>query len=92
MLSDYFRHLKEVSSIDLDEIDFLDDATNVYRTNEFIVRQHITFVSNGVGTTRLMSEDIFYLRTELRDYYYDELFENEGKRIHSAMSVRSYIE
>ena len=92
MVGKMFKQLCEECDFDLDEVDFLENATNVYRTNEFIVSQHISFVSDGVGVTRLMSNDTFYCRTHERDYYYDELFDNEGKRIRATMSVRTYIE
>lgn len=92
MVSKMFKQLCEECDFDLDEVDFLENATNVYRTNEFIVSQHISYISDGLGMARIMSEDTFYARTEERDFYYDELFDNDGKRIHSAMSSRTYIE
>ena len=59
MVGKMFKQLCEECDFDLDEVDFLENATNVYRTNEFIVSQHISFVSDGVGVTRLMSDDTF---------------------------------
>ena len=92
MIGKMFKHLGDACGVDLDDVDFLDNATNVYRTEEFIVSQHITFCSDGLGSTRILSEDTYYSRTKLRDLLYDKLFENDGKRIHSAMYVRTYIE
>lgn len=76
----------------LDGVDFLDEATNVYRTEEFIVKQHISYVTDIDGRTRIMSDDTYYYRTKARDRIYDELFLTEGKRIRSAMYVRAYTE
>lgn len=92
MISEAFEGLCEVCGIDIDDVDFLDNATNVYRTEEFIVSQHICFSSDGPGTTRILSEDTYYRRTKLRDLLYEKLFENDGKRLHSSMFVRTYIE
>lgn len=92
MVSKMFKQFCEDLDLDIEDYDFMKNATNVYRTNEYIVSQHISFVSDGVGVTRLMSDDTFYCRTHERDYYYDELFDNEGKRIRATMSVRTYIE
>ena len=78
--------------MNLDEIDFLKDATNVYRTEEFIVSQHIDFCTGGVGIARIISEDTYYARTKQRNSLYEKLFSDDGKRIRSSMFVRTYIE
>ncbi len=92
MIGKNFKHLEEACGIELDDVDFLNNATNVYRTEGFIVSQHISFCADGLGTTRILSEDTFYCRTKLRDMIYDKLFDDDGKRIRSAMFVRTYIE
>lgn len=92
MIGKIFKHSEDVCDVDLDDVDFLKNATNVYRTEEFIVSQHITFCADGLGATRILSEDTFYSRTKLRDMLYEKLFESDGKRIRSAMFVRTYIE
>lgn len=92
MISKMFNQFPKDCDIDLKDIDFLDNATNLYRTEEFIVCQHICFSSDGLGITRILSEDKFFRRTKVRDMFYEKLFENDGKRIHSAMFVRTYIE
>ena len=92
MIGKKLKHLGKDCGVRLDEVDFLSNATNVYRTKEFIVSQHITFCADGLGTTRILSEDTFYSRTKLRDLLYEKLFDSNGKRIHSAMHVRTYIE
>lgn len=92
MISEEFEGLCKVCGVDIDDVDFLDNATNVYRTEEFIVSQRICFSSNGLGTTRILSEDTYYSRTKLRDLLYEKLFEDDGKRLRSSMFVRTYIE
>ncbi len=93
MISEGFEGLCEICGVDIDDVDFVnEDTTNVYRTDEFIVSQHICFSSDGLGTTRILSEDTYYCRTKLRDLLYEKLFENDGRRLHSSMFVRTYIE
>ncbi len=92
MIGKNLKCLINMCDMNLDEIDFLNDATNVYRTEEYIVSQHITFCTGGLGVARLLSEDTFYSRTKKRDSQYEKLFVSDGKRIHSSMSVRTYIE
>lgn len=92
MIGKEIKHLLNAFDMNLDEVDFLSNATNVYRTEEFIVSQHITFCTGGLGVARLLSEDTFYIRTKKRDMQYEKLFTGNGKRIHSAMFVRTYIE
>lgn len=92
MISEELKGLCKFCGVDIDDVDFLDNATNIYRTEEFIVSQHICFSSDGRGATRILSEDTYYCRTKLRDLLYEKLFENNGKRLHSSMFVRTYIE
>ncbi len=93
MISEEFEGLCEICGVDIDDVDFVnEDTTNVYRTEEFIVSQHICFSSDGLGTTRILSEDTYYYRTKLRDLLYEKLFVNDGKRVHASMFVRTYIE
>lgn len=74
--------------------DFLVDATNVYRTREYIVRQEIVLRNDEPGTY-LFSRDTYFLRTAKRDREFEELFADRadlnGKRIKTAMYVRTYI-
>ena len=46
--------------------EFLVDATNVYRTREYIVRQQIT-LHDGVLGSYLLSRDTYYSCTPQRD-------------------------
>lgn len=89
MISEEFEGLCEICDVDVDFVN--EDTTNVYRTEEFIVSQHICFSSDSLGTTRILSEDTYYSRTKLRDLLYEKLFTSDGKRLHSSMFVRTYI-
>lgn len=92
MIGKMFKQFVKDCNIKLDSVDFLENATNVYRTEEFIVKQHLVYIAEALGITRILSEDTYYRRTKKRDTLYEQIFENEGKRIHSAMFVRTYIE
>ena len=35
------------------DMDFIDGADNVYRTDEYIVKQQISFLESDVGTARI---------------------------------------
>ena len=92
MIGKNFKRLMNMCDMSLDEIDFMKNATNVYRTEEFIVSQHIDFCTCGVGIARIISEDTYYARTKQRNSLYEKLFSDDGKRIRSSMFVRTYIE
>lgn len=93
MLTGEYEYLKEkYDSKSLDKIGFLDGATNVYRTKDFIVKQAVGFCSDGgIHPVKSVSCDTYYYRTPLLDRLYDKLFDHEGKRIQSAMYTRTYI-
>ena len=71
------------------------EATNVYRTKNYIVRQLIAIKKNGVLENYILSQDIFYLRTPERDNLYNSMFwrkDNiDGKRMVATVSVRKYV-
>jgi len=49
----------------LDEIDFLDNANNIYETKTYLVRQEVSIeIINGI--TVVYSRDTFYAKTSLR--------------------------
>lgn len=77
--------------------DFLiKDATNVYRTNEYIVSQELSLMTNEAGMTIAFSNDTYFRRTLERDLEYELIFANKkrknGKRIPSMAYTRTYIE
>lgn len=77
--------------------ELLKNATNIYRTENYIVKQQIS-VSNVVdGNTVMISDDIFYFRTPVRDRMFEKIFESSrrnlnGKRIKTALQTRQYVE
>lgn len=77
-------------------MEFLDDADNVYRTKEFIVRQCVTFCVDDEGNNLLLSEDTYFARTPARDADYEFAFKLrkrlDGKRIRSASYTRQYVD
>ena len=74
------------------------NADNIYRTKDYIVKQKIiTSFSETTMITRLVSEDVYYLRTAQRDAEYNFIFadrkrEINGKRIRTSMFTRKYID
>lgn len=93
MVFQNFKDLCDAFDIDIEDVDFInEDTTNIYRTDEFIVSQHLAFCGDGFGSTSILSEDTFYYRTKLRDMIYEKLFSDDGKRLRSSMFVRTYIE
>ena len=78
------------------DLDFLDGADNVYRTENFIVKQQISFLESDVGTSMVLSDDTYYLRTSQRDAEYEFAFQGKaninGKRLKSASYTRKYVD
>ena len=76
--------------------EFMINADNVYRTNEFIVRQSIIVQADKIENTAIISYDTYYRRTRVRDFEYEIIFAErqdiEGKRLPSNMYVRRYKE
>lgn len=89
---------KKAKNIDTVTIDFVNNADNVYRTREYIVKQQIsTSVNKKSLITHLISEDTYYLRTPKRDVEYNIIFKVrgkniDGKRIRSTMYTRKYVD
>ena len=83
-------------STDDDLPDFLVRATNVYRTDYYIVRQQVMYKNDALLGAYLCSKDTFFCRTPERDRLYALAFpkreEVDGKRIRTLMYVRKYID
>ena len=81
---------------DDDMPEFLERATNVYRTDCYIVRQQILYKNDPIFGGYMCSCDTFFYRTPLRDRQYALAFpkraEGNGKRIRTLMYVRKYID
>ncbi len=78
------------------KFNFMDDATNVYRTKHYIVKQCITIQKDSVLGNSVISHDTYYKRTMFRDKKYEYAFRNkifvDGKRMPSTAYTRKYID
>lgn len=76
--------------------DFLVNATNVYRTNGYIVRQELLLHDDEEQGTHLFSRDTYFLCTPKRVREYEEVFADRhdlnGRRIKATMYVRKYVD
>lgn len=76
--------------------EFLKDASNVYRTRYYIVKQEIGLMSSVTNDNVLISNDTFYLRTPKRDAEYERIFRYKthlnGKRLPSSTYTRKYVD
>ena len=77
-------------------VDFLQNADNVYRTAEYIVKQRISTCLDANCCGVIISDDMYYLRTPERDTVYDEFFnfrdaDIDGKRMKAGMYRRQYV-
>ena len=77
-------------------MDFMVNASNVYRTKDFIVKQEIHIGTDGYDTNQVVSVDTYYKRTQEREIAYKALFKDRkrinGKRLPSTMFTRTYVE
>ncbi len=78
------------------EPDFMEDAMNVYRTENYIVKQVFGVKYSDVENTAIISYDTYYLRTVERDEDYEDIFWErkhiDGKRVPSTMYTRKYVD
>ena len=76
--------------------DFAIEASNVYRTKHFIVRQQLAYSKSELFGGLICSHDTYYLRTHERDLEYEDFFfdrlDLDGKRIPALMYSRKYID
>ena len=76
--------------------DFLEDATNIYRTKNYIVKQCIDIQTHYELNNVIASQDTFYRRTKARDKTYEKCFIDKqninGKRLKTSMSSRTYVD
>ena len=75
---------------------FLDDATNVYLTKNFIVKQEIIIEEVGRHEPAIISFDTYLKRNPERDFAfrlcYRERENIRGKRLPSNIYTRTYID
>lgn len=73
----------------------LRDATNVYRTAEYIVKQVVAIKHDERQNTVFVSYDTYYYRTPDRDRTYERLLRKrvnvDGRRLSTSMYSRVYI-
>ncbi len=76
--------------------DFIIDATNVYRTKKYIVKQNLYMDYDINNSSILFSQDIYYLRNKKIDRLFDLIFQDrqhlDGKRVRSTSYSRKYIQ
>lgn len=76
--------------------DFIIDATNVYRTKKYIVKQNLYMDYDINNSSILFSQDIYYLRNKKIDRLFDLIFQArqhlDGKRVRSTSYSRKYIQ
>lgn len=78
-------------------VDYMMDADNVYRTQNYIVCQKVSLCRSGKGNTLLLSEDTYLLRTQKRDAEYELVYKVRGqkingKRMRSGTYTRKYVD
>ncbi len=75
---------------------FVKNATNVYRTKDFIVKQVIVIQYDSREAGNVLSHDTYYKRTPARDCQYEYLFSERhilnGKRLPSTAYTRHYVD
>ena len=75
--------------------EFLVDATNVYRTKGYIVKQQIMLHDSEFGSY-LLSRDTYYRCTDKRGREFEDVFAYRininGKRMPTSMHIRKYID
>lgn len=78
-----------------DNIRFIEEAINVYRTSQFIVVQNIGIMLDDLEDNTMFSFDTYYTRNKKRDREYEQVFKNrkhiDGKRIRTTMYARTYV-
>ena len=71
------------------------DATNVYRTKHFIIKQIVVIDCNEKIDSGIFSQDTFIARTKYRDKEYEKIFSQRlninGKRMPTNMCARRYV-
>ena len=74
--------------------EFMKEASNVYRTPCYIVRQRLGILFNDEESNELISRDTYFPRTPERDAEYEATFHKrikiDGKRIRVNVTAREY--
>lgn len=71
------------------------DATNVYRTNKYIIKQCIVVGYHDKLDNCVVSHDTYYIRNHLRDKLYETYYKSKqninGKRLPSTSQLKRYV-
>lgn len=74
----------------------LADATNVYRTNHYIVKQIVVIDCHEEIDSGIFSQDTFIKRSKSRDKEYEQIYKQRfninGKRMPTNMFARRYVD
>ena len=74
----------------------LADATNVYRTKHFIIKQIVVIDCNEKIDSAIFSQDTFIKRNKSRDKEYEKMYGERmninGKRMPTNMCARRYVD
>lgn len=77
-------------------LEMLQIATNVYRTENYIVCQIVGLKRDPELDSAAISQDAYFARTQARDRLYEDVFEEriniDGRRIPTTMYSRKYID
>ena len=72
--------------------EFLENATNVYRTKKYIVKQDVYSEYDKRGNNRVFSKDIYYRWSKQLDKEIEYIFKDRdcvnGKRVYSTLYTR----
>ncbi len=74
----------------------MENMINIYRTKYYIVKQVIGIRFDKEENNVMFSHDTYYRRTFYRDKEYEKMFYERkhinGKRLHTTMYARTYID
>lgn len=75
---------------------FIENASNVYRTKNYIVVQEVSVEANDIQSNNICSYDTYFARTKSRDKEYERRFKDRnhinGRRLRTGMYSRKYID
>ena len=77
-------------------LSMFEDASNIYRTKFYIVKQCIVLGYHDKLDNAVVSQDTYFKRNNVRDKIYEKVFKDKqninGKRLPTTMQNRKYID
>lgn len=77
-------------------LNLFENASNVYRTKNYIVVQEVEIKASDVQINNICSFDTYFARTKSRDKEYEKIFRDrnliDGRRLRTGMYSRKYID